>query len=114
MSNFKKVEKNKNNIFVGKVKCPECKSINTVASNNMANYSLLTFIICSIGFSISLIIPFLGWIAAPIFLLISLGSIVTLILSTLTKEYTFKCNDCESEYKIKKSEYKDLVKNKNI
>ena len=114
MGSFKKVEKNKNNIFIGKVECPECKSMNTTANNNMATSSFATIFICFLCFSISIWIPILGWIVAPTFALVGIGSLIPLVLSIFTKEYTFVCNDCTAKYKINKSEYKNLVKNKNI
>lgn len=113
MSSIKKIDKNKNNKYAGKIECPECKSMNTVASSFSTN-SLSIFIICVLGFSVSLWIPILGWICAPILLIMAFVALVSAILGIFTKQYTFMCNDCKSKYKIDKSEYNEIVKNKKL
>lgn len=113
MSSIKKIDKNKNNKYAGKIECPECKSMNTVASSLSTN-ALGIFVICLLSFSVSLWIPILGWIAAPIFLIMAFVALVSAILGIFTKQYTFVCQDCKSKYKIDKSEYNDIVKNKKL
>lgn len=127
-SKFKKVENNKKgfkkvktakerNIYIGKVACPECESMDTSA-NNPGTYiisaGLMIFVGSLIAFSCFLWIPIIGWallipFGIGIFLglaVLAIGMILTAIINTLT----FKCNSCGSVHKINSKEYKEMAK----
>lgn len=113
MSSIKKIDKNKNNKYAGKIECPECKSMNTIASSLSIN-SLGMFAICLLSFGVALWIPVLGWICAPILLIMAFVCLVSAIIGIFTKQYTFVCQDCKSKYKIDKSEYNEIVKKNKL
>lgn len=125
---FKKIEKNKKgfkkiktakerNIYVGKVECPECGSIDTSA-NNPGTYiiaaGLMIFVSCLIAFGCCMWIPILGWaLLIPFGIGIILGLAVLAIgtiLTALIRNLTFKCNSCGSVHKINSKEYKEMAK----
>lgn len=115
---FKKVKSAKErNIYVNKVACPECGSMETSA-NNPGTYiitaGLFIFVSCLIAFSCCLWIPIVGWaLLIPfgfgIFLglcVFAVGSLATMCIKTLT----FKCTDCNAIQKINTKEYKEMAK----
>jgi hypothetical protein len=127
-SKFKKVENNKKgfkkvktakerNIYIGKVACPECESMDTSA-NNPGTYiisaGLLIFVGCLIAFSCCLWIPIIGWaLLIPFGIGLFLGLAVLAIGTIITafiKNLTFKCNSCGSIHKINSKEYKEMAK----
>lgn len=110
MSSLKKVETNNKSKYIGKMKCPECNSMNTRANNKTAVTGIIGIIVCSIGSFISLLIPFIGWIATPIFILGAVASVIMLVLSAFTKTYTLVCLDCNAKYTIDKKEYNETIK----
>lgn len=115
---FKKVKSVKErNLYVGKVACPECNSIETSA-NNPGTYiiaaGLLVFVSSLIAFSCCLWIPIIGWaLLIPfgfgIFLGLAIFAIGT-ILTAFIKTLTFKCSSCGSVHKINTKEYKQMAK----
>ena len=111
MSSIKKVDKNKNNKYIGKVDCPECKSINTIASSFSAN-SITVFVILMLTSGCCFWVPILGWVMAPVFAFAAVVSLICSILGAYTKTYTLTCKDCNSKYKIDKSEYNKIAKYK--
>ncbi len=117
-SGFQKVKTAKaKNIYVGKVPCPECRSLNTRAASPAATFVGSGAVMTTsslIAFSISLWIPILGWIMLiPFGVGILLGlamSVMGAVLMPFMNTLTFRCADCGSVQKIKNSEYKALVR----
>jgi hypothetical protein len=69
----KKKEKRKGTNFGMKksVPCPSCGSVETLVFNKIAAASGMLAIFSFLGFAISIWIPILGWITAPIFGVVS-------------------------------------------
>lgn len=110
---FKEVKtKEKNNIMEGKIACPNCGSTDTIASNVTAGILGIGAIFCLLATSISMWIPIIGWIATPIFGMGTIICFIGYIVTLLGMKYTFYCKSCEKKYKISKTEYMKLSKNK--
>lgn len=121
-SSFKKVKSAKErNLYVGKVACPECNSMETSA-NNPGTYiiaaGLLVFVSSLIAFSCSLWVPIIGWALLIPFgfgmvlglAILGIGTVLTALIRTLT----FKCSSCGAVHKIKTKEYKKMAKETTI
>lgn len=125
---FKKVESNKKgfkkvksakerNIYIGKVECPECSSIDTIASNPgtfIIGAGLALTVGCFAAFGTCLWIPIIGWgLLIPFGFGIFLGLAILaigIIVTALIRNLTFKCNSCGSIQKINSKEYKEMAK----
>lgn len=107
---FKEIKKKDKNIMQGKVKCPNCGSMETIASNVTAGTLGVLSIFCFLASCISIWIPIIGWIATPIFILGAFGCFIGFVITLLGMKYTFYCKSCEKKYKISKSEYIKLSK----
>jgi transcription elongation factor Elf1 len=107
----KKKEKRKGTNFGMKksVPCPSCGSVETLVFNKIAAASGMLGIFSFLEFAISIWIPILGWITAPIFV-VSAVSFIIYTVSLLFMKYVFKCITCGKDYKISKIEYFRLVK----
>lgn len=100
--------KNKN-IYVGKIECPKCNSMNTVANNKGSASLGMSVMLIVVGFG-CLLIPLVGLLLAPVALIGSVISFIVFLTTVFSKEYTVECLDCKSKYKINKKEYKSLAK----
>ena len=76
-----------------KVRCPICGKEATLTSHAMISVSYAVLSI--LGLSVSVWIPIVGWICAPIFLIMA---IVFSLRAIITSGATIKCNHCNSEY----------------
>lgn len=105
------------NIYVGKVPCPECGSLNTRAVSLAASVAGVGAVIMTsslIAFSVCLWIPILGWLLlVPFGIGILLGlaiSAVGSLLMLFMRTLTFTCAECGAAYKIGSKEYKALAR----
>lgn len=116
----KKIQKSKDkNIYIDKVECVECGSLETNANGlGVAIFSggLAIFTSCLIAFSCCLWIPILGWILLIPFGMGALFGLcvmpIGLCIIPFTKNFTMNCRSCGSKYKVDAKEYKRQAKNK--
>lgn len=115
---FKKVKSAKErNLYVGKVACPECSSMDTTAKNpgtSIIGVGLALTVGCLAFFGTCLWIPIIGWALLIPFgfgILIGLAVLALGTIATaLIRDLTFKCDNCGSIHKIDTKEYKEMAK----
>lgn len=88
------------------VDCPKCnqKAILKTLSSQMVSFGVISLF----SFGVSLCIPIIGWICAPIFFFMG---IILLILSLIAKfkgSATIVCYRCHSKFKLTNEEYKNI------
>ncbi len=100
------------NILEGTVECPNCHSKDTIASNETALKLLAYSIACFLGLIIAVWIPIIGWLLAPVLFISSIILFISFIVTLLGMNYTLYCKKCNKKFKIKKSDYFKLAKDK--
>lgn len=112
-TNIKFKKSNLNNEMTGKIECPRCGSLDTVASNPLGTLSAFCFTLSFASFvalGCSFWIPIVGWALIPVFGFgIALGLAGTLLFGilagTIVKNYNFTCKSCHDVTKVDKKEY---------
>ncbi|MGL5766723.1 MAG: hypothetical protein ACRCX8_13890 [Sarcina sp.] len=91
------------------VECPNCKGEAYIITTSQ---QLLTFgIICILSFGVAMCIPVLGWILAPIFILMAIVSFISSAIAAISGKASITCKDCKAKFKLDKEEYKKYKAN---
>lgn len=101
---------NKKNEMKSNINCKNCGCSDVVVSNVTPGLLLIGFIMCLLIASVSIWIPLLGLIIAPIFFIGATACFIGCILTILGMKYTLYCKGCNKKYKISKREYIKLNK----
>lgn len=124
---FKKVENNKNgfrkvktikerNIYVGKVACPSCGSLETSAKNPGTSILIAGATLFAFGFIglFACVLSFVFWWAIPLLAIGTVSGIILFGIGTavtgLINDLTFKCDSCGSVHKINLQVYKIMAR----
>lgn len=94
---------------VHKSECPQCKSTNTYYRNKLVLFSTTFSILSFLTLCISLWIPILAWVVAPVLMCFCFVGILATILFLGSRNYSFICKNCGLKYKINKKEYKKIT-----
>ena len=91
------------------VSCPKCEqeAIMTTVSAQIASFA----IICLLSFGVSVWIPIVGWVCAPILFLMGIKLLIVSLIVKIQGSATIVCKKCNSKFKITKEEYKKMKSN---
>lgn len=94
-----------------KIECSVCNSKKLKVTSGVKSFAYMGGV-CLLATSCFLWIPFIGWVAVPLTLMLSVVCFALSLLCLLVeKEYDVSCEDCGAKFKVNKKEYKKYLKN---
>lgn len=94
----------KNNGTVACPKCGEGAEMHSTSAN-----MFICMVVSLLCFGVSVWIPVLGWICAPIFIIMAIVFFIAAIIGLFTGGAKIECKNCNSKYKLTKEERKEYT-----
>lgn len=88
----------------GTVVCPKCGEGAEMHSTSASMFIYMVVSLLCLG--VSVWIPILGWICAPIFIMMAIVFFIAAIIGLFTGGAKIECKNCNSKYKLTKEEFK--------
>lgn len=91
------------------VSCPKCEqeAIMTTVSAQILSVAIIFLL----SFGVAVWVPIVGWICAPIMMLIGIILLIVSLIAKIQGSATIVCKECNSKFKITKEEYKKMKSN---